>query len=52
LVLLPYIIILLAILGIYNFNKHQNQWMKTMQLQNSSGQEAMTNKKPKTNPKY
>jgi hypothetical protein len=52
LVLLPYIIILLAILGIYNFNKHQNQWMKTMQLQNSSGQEGMTNKKPKTNPKY
>ena len=50
LVLLPYIIILLAVLGIYNFSKGQQQWMRTIKLQGAYGQEAMTNKKPKTKP--
>jgi uncharacterized protein YacL len=45
LVLLPYFIILLAVLGIYNFNKQQNQWMMKSQQQQREG---MTNKKPKS----
>ena len=45
LVLLPYIIILLAVLGIYHASKSQTQIMKTMQLQVAYGQEALTNPK-------
>lgn len=51
LVLLPYIIILLAMLGIYRVSKQQQQWMRTIQLQGAYGQEAMTNKKVKKNNK-
>jgi hypothetical protein len=49
LVLLPYIIILLALLGIYRVSRDQTQWMRTVGLQGAYGQEAMTvQKKPKT----
>ena len=50
LVLLPYIIILLAVLGIYNFSKGQQQWMRTIKLQGAYGKEAMTNKKTNSKP--
>ena len=46
LVLLPYIIILLASLGIYRFTHQQTQVLRNLQLQGAYGQEAMTNKKP------
>lgn len=56
LVLLPYIIILLAMLNIYRVSKQQTQIMRTLQLQGAYGQEAMTsytantkNKKPVVN---
>jgi hypothetical protein len=42
LVLLPYIIILLAMFGIYRFTHEQTQIMRTLQLQGAYGQEAMT----------
>ena len=45
LVLLPYIIILLAMFGIYHITHEQRQMMRTVQLQGAYGQEAMTNKK-------
>jgi len=45
LVLLPYIIILLAMFGIYHVTHEQRQMMRTVQLQGAYGQEAMTNKK-------
>jgi hypothetical protein len=43
LVLLPYIIILLAVLGIYHASKSQTQYLRAVQLQGAYGQEAMTN---------
>jgi len=45
LVLLPYIIIILAMLNIYHVTHEQRQMMKTVGLQGAYGQEAMTNKK-------
>ena len=49
LVLLPYIIILLAMLGLYNLTHQQKQFMRNIQLQGAYGQEAMTmQNKPKT----
>jgi len=42
LVLLPYIIIALAMLGIYRVTHEQRQMMRTLQLQGAYGQEAMT----------
>lgn len=52
LVLLPYIIIVLAMLGIYRVSRQQTQILRTVQLQGAYGQEAMTTvadaKKPKT----
>lgn len=47
LVLLPYIIILLAMLGIYRVTHEQRQFMRAVQLQGAYGQEAMTNPKKK-----
>ena len=48
LVLLPYIIILLAVLGIYRATKSQTQYLRAVQLQGAYGQEAMTNAKKNT----
>ena len=45
LVLLPYILILLAVLGVYHASKSQTQLMRSVQLQGAYGQEAMTNSK-------
>ena len=45
LVLLPYIIILLAVLGIYHASKSQTQYLNTIQLQGAYGQEGMANPK-------
>ena len=45
LVLLPYIIILLAVLGIYRVSKTQTQYLRAVELQGAYGQEAMTNPK-------
>jgi hypothetical protein len=42
LVLLPYIIILLAMFGIYRVTHEQKQIMRTLQLQGAYGQEAMS----------
>jgi len=42
LVLLPYIIIALAMLNIYNVTHEQRQIMRTLKLQGAYGQEAMT----------
>ena len=42
LVLLPYIIMALAMFGIYRVTHEQRQIMRTMQLQGAFGQEAMT----------
>ena len=42
LVLLPYIIMALAILKIYNVTHEQRQLMRTVKLQGAYGQEAMT----------
>jgi hypothetical protein len=42
LVLLPYIILLLASLRIYNVSHDQKQIMRSLQLQGAYGQEAMT----------
>jgi hypothetical protein len=47
LVLLPYIIIVLAMVGIYRVSKSQTQILRTLQLQGAYGQEAMTNKHKK-----
>lgn len=49
LVLLPYIFMLLAMLGIYRVSQQQRQFMRNIGLQGAYGQEAMTmQKKPKT----
>ena len=45
LVLLPYILILLAMFGIYHATHQQRQLMRNIQLQGAYGQEAMTVKK-------
>lgn len=42
LVLLPYIIILLAMLNLYHVTHEQRQIMRSVQLQGAYGQEAMT----------
>ena len=42
LVLLPYIIIALAMFGIYRVTHEQRQMMRSLQLQGAYGQEAMT----------
>jgi hypothetical protein len=51
LVLLPYIIILLAMLRIYHVTEDQRALMRTIQLQGAYGQEAMTNPKQPENKK-
>lgn len=43
LVLLPYVLILLAMLGIYRATHEQRQLMRSIKLQGAYGQEAMTN---------
>ena len=43
LVLLPYIIMALAMLGIYRVTEEQRQMLRTVQLQGAYGQEAMSN---------
>jgi hypothetical protein len=43
LVLLPYILIILAMLGIYRMTHNQRQMMRSIKLQGAYGQEAMTN---------
>jgi hypothetical protein len=43
LVLLPYIIMALAMLGIYRVTEEQRQMMRAVQLQGAYGQEAMSN---------
>jgi hypothetical protein len=43
LVLLPYILIALAIAGIYRVTEEQRQMMRAVQLQGAYGQEAMSN---------
>jgi len=49
LVLLPYVFILLAILGIYRMTDQQKNFLRGIKLQGAYGQEAMTlQKKPKT----
>ena len=49
LVLLPYIFILLAMLGIYSLTHKERQIMRDIKLQGAYGQEAMTvQKKPNT----
>jgi len=47
LVLLPYIIIALAMFGIYNVTHEQRQLLRTLKLQGAYGQEAMTMQKKK-----
>ena len=42
LVLLPYIIIALAMFGIYRVTRGQTQIMRSLQMQGAYGQEAMT----------
>jgi hypothetical protein len=47
LVLLPYILISLAMFGIYNLTHGQRQMLRSLKLQGAYGQEPMTaNKKP------
>lgn len=46
LVLLPYIIIALAMFGIYRVTHGQTQLMRTLQLQGAYGQEAMNPMNP------
>jgi predicted PurR-regulated permease PerM len=43
LVLLPYILIALAMLGIYRVTEEQRQMLRAIQLQGAYGQEAMSN---------
>ena len=43
LVLLPYIIIALAMMGIYRATEEQRQMLRAIQLQGAYGQEAMSN---------
>jgi hypothetical protein len=43
LVLLPYILIALAMLGIYRVTEEQRQMLRAVQLQGAYGQEAMSN---------
>lgn len=45
LVLLPYIIMFLAMLNIYHITHEQRQFMRSVGLQGSYGQEAMTSQK-------
>jgi len=47
LVLLPYIIIALAMFGIYHVTHEQRQLMRSLQLQGAYGQEAMSDMKKK-----
>jgi hypothetical protein len=47
LVVLPYIIIALAMFGIYRVSKSQTQIMRMLKLQGAYGQEAMSNKNKK-----
>jgi hypothetical protein len=42
LVLLPYIIIVLAMFGIYHMTASQKQFLRSIQLQGAYGQEAMS----------
>jgi predicted PurR-regulated permease PerM len=42
LVLLPYIIILLAMVGVYRVTQSQKQFLNSIKLQGAYGQEAMT----------
>jgi hypothetical protein len=49
LVLLPYIIIALAMFGIYQVTHEQRQMMRSIQLQGAYGQEAMTHMPPMHN---
>jgi hypothetical protein len=42
LVLLPYILIILAMLGIYRATHQQRQFLRSIKLQGAYGQEAMT----------
>ena len=51
LVLLPYILIALAMFGLYHASRSQTQIMKNLQLQGAYGQEAMTMSMPKKMPK-
>jgi predicted lysophospholipase L1 biosynthesis ABC-type transport system permease subunit len=51
LVLLPYIIIALAIFGIYRVSHEQKQLMRNIQLQGAYGEEAMTMPKVTVNKK-
>ena len=46
LVLLPYVLILLAMLGIYRATHEQRQFMIYIKLKGAYGQEAMTNGNP------
>jgi hypothetical protein len=49
LVLLPYIIIALAMLGIYRVTEEQRQMLRAVQLQGAYGQEAFGTGKPPDN---
>jgi hypothetical protein len=51
LVLLPYVIIALAMFGIYRVTRGQTQIMRSLQMQGAYGQEAMTMPKHHTNKK-
>lgn len=46
LVLFPYIIILLAVIGIMKLSKEQRSMLNQLQLQGAFGKEYFTNKKP------
>ncbi len=50
LVLLPYIIIALAMLGIYHVTEEQRQIMRTIKLQGAYGQEAFGDSNSRANP--
>lgn len=51
LVLLPYVIIALAMFGIYRVTRGQTQLLRSLQLQGAYGQEAMTMPKHNANKK-
>lgn len=51
LVLLPYVLILLAMLGIYRATHEQRQFMRSIKLQGAYGQEAMTGNNSSTKDK-
>jgi hypothetical protein len=50
LVLLPYIIIALAMFGIYQVTEEQRQIMRTIKLQGAYGQEAFVDSNSRVNP--